>query len=294
MTKPYTDIYYESEDGLRLFARDYGHPKGESLGTLFCMHGLTRNSSDFEELAQIYAPHYRVVTMDQRGRGRSEYDSNPAHYRPDIYCGDMFRLLTHLQLEDIIAVGTSMGGLMAMVMSALQPNVFKAVVLNDIGPVVDQQGLKRIRSYVGVPSVFADWDAAIAEIKASNNALFPKLSHAGWTRFAKQVCEQSPNGSIRFAYDAAIGEGVKSTDNAVPPDLWSLFDGLNSVPLLVIRGATSDLLSRATVDAMQTRHPDMQQVEVPHVGHAPMLNEAVPLQAIAQFLERVALGRVLF
>lgn len=291
MPKPYSEIMYKSADGLNLYARDYGQPAGACLGTLFCMHGLTRNSADFDELAQRYSVNYRVISMDQRGRGRSDYDPDAANYRPEIYCDDMFGLIKHQKLENIIAIGTSMGGLMAMVMNAMQSGVFKAVVLNDIGPVVDPKGIARIRSYVGTQDAFADWDAAAQGIKTNNGPLFPNLTDAGWLKFAYQTCEKTSDGRVRFAYDKAISEGIRASDpTAVPPDLWGLFDLLCSTPMLVIRGVLSDLLSWETVVEMGSRHTNMQSIEIPDAGHAPLLNEAVSIKAIDGFLTRLNKG----
>lgn len=296
MPKPYveityTEIMYESADGLNLYARDYGQPAGACLGTLFCMHGLTRNAADFDALAQRYRTNYRVISMDQRGRGRSDYDTDAANYRPEIYCEDMFRLITHLKLENMIAVGTSMGGLMAMVMNAMQPAVFKAVILNDIGAVVDPAGIARIRSYVGTQDTFADWTAAANGIKLNNGPLFPNLTDADWLQFARQTCEETSDDRVRFAYDKAISEGIRAADpTAVPPDLWKVFDLLKTTPMLVIRGSMSDLLSRETVIEMGERHTNMHSAEIPDVGHAPMLNEAASLAAIDGFFTRLNEG----
>lgn len=292
MPKPYVELKYKSADGLNLYARDYGQPAGACRGTLFCMHGLTRNSADFDVLAQRYSANYRVISMDQRGRGCSDYDTNAANYRPEIYCEDMFHLIHHLKLKNMIAIGTSMGGLMAMVMNAMQPGVFEAVILNDIGPVVDPTGIARIRSYVGTQEMFADWEAAAHGIKLNNGPLFPNLTDADWLQFAHQTCEKTSDDRVRFAYDKAISEGIRAAaPTAVPPDLWGVFDLLKTTPMLVVRGAMSDLLSRETIVDMAGRHTNMQSAEIPDVGHAPMLNEAASLVALDGFLTRLNEGK---
>ncbi|PHR91762.1 MAG: alpha/beta hydrolase [Robiginitomaculum sp.] len=284
MTDPYEDVYYQSEDGLRLYARDSGSVS--SAQTLLCMHGLTRNAADFAKIAERYRDKYRVVSVDQRGRGRSAYDPNSQNYQPDVYCRDMFRLIDHLELGNIVAIGTSMGGLMAMIMAATQPDVFKGVVLNDIGPVVDPVGIARIQSYVGKVGPFANWAEAEASIKGQGQDVFPDYTDADWADFARRVCEERSDGRVHFAYDKAISAGAKSdAPSIVPPDLWPAFKFLVGTPMLVVRGATSDILARKTVEEMQACHPNLKAVDIPRVGHAPMLDEPVAVTALDDFLE---------
>jgi pimeloyl-ACP methyl ester carboxylesterase len=284
MAKNYSDIYYQSPDGLELYARDY--VPGRSDTTLLCMHGLTRNSADFDALAQKFAGEYRIISVDQRGRGRSTYDPNPDNYRPDIYCGDMFALIAHLNLKNIIAIGTSMGGLMTMMMAAMQPGVFKAAIINDIGPVIDPAGLERIRGYVGGGGPFASWADAANALKNQGPDVFPLYTQDDWLAFAKRTCIENPGSQIELAYDKAIADGVKTQDpSAVPPDLWPAFEALMPIPLLVVRGALSDILSRDTISEMQNRHSGCTIVEIDNVGHAPMLDEPQSLAAIDDFLK---------
>lgn len=250
------------------------------------MHGLTRNSADFHNLAVKLKDRYRVVSVDQRGRGQSDYDSNPKNYRPDIYCADMFALLKFLDVQKVIAIGTSMGGLMTMMMSALKPGVFTAAIINDIGPEIDTAGLERIKGYVGGARSFANWAAAKDAIKAQGPDVFPDYTDEDWADFARRTCRQTNDGQIEFAYDPAISQPFKADDAAAaPPNLWPIFDTLGSIPVLIIRGATSDILSPETLIKMQTRHPNCAAVEIPRIGHAPMLDEAESLVAIQSFLE---------
>ncbi|WP_371395689.1 alpha/beta fold hydrolase [Fretibacter rubidus] len=285
MTKAYDDVFYVGEGGLKLYARDYGDDRGDRPVVL-CMHGLTRNSADFHNLALILSDRYRVISVDQRGRGWSDYDTDISRYRPDIYCADMFALLEHLKLSTVIAIGTSMGGIMAMMMAATQPGVFSKVIINDIGPDIDPKGLDRIKGYVGGPNKFDDWDAAVAAIKAQGPDIFPDYTEADWLAFAKRICETTPDGKLRFAYDPAISKPIKTDGaNAAPPDMWSLYSALYDMPVLVIRGALSDILSKETAQKMAEDHPNCRYSEIPNIGHAPMLTEPESLLAIERFLK---------
>ncbi|MGF7156311.1 alpha/beta fold hydrolase [Novosphingobium gossypii] len=277
---------YRSADGrLDLAARDYAADAGAPV--LLLMHGLTRNSADFEPLVAKLAGRYRMIVPDQRGRGLSQWDTDPAQYRPDVYAQDMLALLDGLGITRAGLVGTSMGGLMAMVMQALRPDLAQAVVFNDIGPVLDPAGLARIQGYVGPGAAMADWAEATERARAINRAAFPDANDAHWHAFARRIARENADGTVSFAYDPAISQSVAGDDpQTVPPDLWPLWDLLDAVPVLVVRGALSDLLSAATVEEMARRHSGpYAAVEVPRVGHAPILDEPVALAAIEAFLE---------
>jgi pimeloyl-ACP methyl ester carboxylesterase len=286
MSEPvlYQPFHYRSACGrLDLYARVY-----EAEGpALVLMHGLTRNSADFEPLADHLAGRYRLIVPDQRGRGLSDYDSDPANYRPDIYAADMFALMDALGVDQAGLIGTSMGGLMAMIMAALQPARVQAVVLNDIGPEIEAEGLARIQGYVGPSGDAADWNEAAARCAAINGSAFPDYGEADWLAFARRTCVEHAEGSVRFAYDPAIAQTTGGDDPAtVPPDLWPLWDALDMFPVLVLRGASSDLLSASTVARMQRRHAGpFTAVEVPGRGHAPMLDEDAAVAAIDTFLQ---------
>ena len=273
---------YRSSCGrLDLYARVY-----ESDGpALLLMHGLTRNSSDFESLAAHLAGRYRLVVPDVRGRGLSDYDSDPSQYRPDVYSGDMFTLLDGLGIEQAGLIGTSMGGLMAMVMAATQPARVPAMVLNDVGPQVEPAGIARIQSYVGPSGDAADWEDAAVRCAAINGTAFPDYDKADWLAFARRTWRES-DGRLRLAYDPAIATGLTGGEQtAVPPDLWPLWHMLRATPTLVLRGAESDLLSAKTVDEMRRRHVGVfVSVEVQGRGHAPMLDEDDTTTAIDAFL----------
>lgn len=279
----YREHRYQGAGGqLELFARDYPG----SGPALLLMHGLTRNSGDFEPLAAHLAGKYRLIVPDQRGRGLSQDDPNPANYRPDIYSGDMYALLESLGVERPGIIGTSMGGLMAMVMNAMKPGTFPAIVFNDVGPVLDPAGLARIGTYVGGGKPFADWDAAAKACAAINGDAFPDYEEANWQAWARRTCRELPDGKVAFAYDAAIADGFADIGEEPQPDMWPLWEALGETPVLVIRGALSDLLTADTVREMQQRHSGpFASVEVPGRGHAPMLDEPEALSAITAFLK---------
>ncbi|MGJ8560351.1 MAG: alpha/beta fold hydrolase [Litorimonas sp.] len=282
MTREFAAHGYMSPDGLRLHARIYDGAADRL--PLLCMHGLTRNSADFGPLLDQLTD-WPAISVDQRGRGCSAYDTDPTRYRPDIYCADMLALLEGLGQERVIAVGTSMGGLMSLMLAAMRPGMFAGIIINDIGPVVDPAGLTRLAGYVGQDMEFDDWASAEASIKAQGKEIFVGFEAQDWTDFARRVCEEDPSGRVRFAYDPAIADGLKGGDaSAVPPDLWSLWDGIAHVPTLVLRGETSDILSVETAARMVAQHPRATLVTVPNRGHAPILDEAVALDAIRSFL----------
>lgn len=279
---------YKSACGkLELFARDYA---GDGPALLL-LHGLTRNSADFEPLAAHLAGRYRLIVPDQRGRGLSQNDPDPANYRPDIYVHDMLALLDGLGIEKIGLIGTSMGGLMSMILTALRPDMVRAVVLNDIGPQLDPAGLKRIAGYVGPSKPFANLECAAASCAAINGDAFPDFSPQDWLAFADRTCRQRDDGLFEFAYDPAIAQSFDDTDSSSSSgtseqaDLWPLWAALDAKPVLLVRGTLSDLLTEDTAERMQREHSGaFVHVEVAQRGHAPLLDEPQALAAIENFL----------
>ncbi len=286
----YRDYYYDSADGLRLYARDYPciGLSGDSAPTLLCMHGLSRNSKDFAGLADMLSHHYRVISVDQRGRGRSAYDSNPDNYQPAMYCQDMFTLLDSLGIDEVSAIGTSMGGLMSFIMTTLAPERIKSLVINDIGPEVDPVGLARIQGYVGKLAPPESWQEAVAQVQSINGPAFPDFSDAEWMSFTRNLYVESTEGKPQLDYDANISKPMDvSQSAAVPPDLWQFFDATLPKPMLLVHGALSDILADECVARMQARHPSMQYLRLENRGHAPTLDEPESRLAIANFLEDV-------
>lgn len=257
---------------------------------LLLMHGLTRNAADFEPLAAVLDGRYRLIVPDQRGRGLSAWDPDPANYRPDVYAADMLALLDGLDVPAVGVIGTSMGGLIAMVMIAMRAAAVRCLVLNDVGPVVEQAGLTRIQGYVGPAAPMESWTVAAARCRANNAEAFPDFGDADWLAFARRTCIEQADGRVAFAYDPQIAQGVAGANPAtVPPDLWPLWALAAKLPVLVVRGALSDLLARETVAEMARRHSGVfEQTEVPRVGHAPILDEPAASVPIRDFLTRHA------
>jgi len=276
----YEDIFYRGEDGLKLYARDYAHPRPRA--TVLCLHGLSRNSADFGRLCETLNDEFRLIAVDQRGRGRSEYDSDPANYDAMTYVRDMFTLLDHLAIDRVTAIGTSMGGIISMAMAATAAHRFERIVLNDIGPEIDPPGLERIRSYVGRLPPVATWEEAAAQVRLTNELAFPDYDDDDWLQFARNVYREDDDGRPVLAHDPAIAKSLRA--GSAPINLWPAFDAMQSIPLLVIRGASSDILAPECVVEMQRRRPDLVTVEVPNRGHAPMLDEAEAVMAIRRFI----------
>jgi pimeloyl-ACP methyl ester carboxylesterase len=287
MAAPRTDIWISSADGnLRLHAEVQG-PKNAPL-TVLCLHGLTRNVADFGFIADHLSARYRVIAASQRGRGKSEWDPQTARYRPTTYVADMFGLLDHLAIERVAVIGTSMGGIMAMLMGAMQPARLEGMVLNDIGPEVPAAGLARLRRSLNDRTPANTWAEASLQARRLNEPAFPEYGAADWEAFARRTYMQDPAGRPVPAFDPAILEGLNATDpTAVPPDLWAPWRQLQAIPILAIRGALSDILSAETLVSMGARHPNLTALTLAHRGHAPMLDEPAAVAAIDEFLRRL-------
>jgi pimeloyl-ACP methyl ester carboxylesterase len=285
---PYTQRPIPTRDGLNLFLRDYP-PTGEASGVpVLCLHGLTRNSADFEGVApRLAALGRRVLVLDVRGRGWSDRDPDPTRYRPDIYALDVLDALDALGIERAVFIGTSMGGVITMLVAVQAPSRVAAAVLNDVGPELNPAGLARIAGYVGKSEPVKSWEEMAALVKASNGIAFPDADDAFWHTMARRVAQQLPDGSIALAYDPAIAKVITRPQPVPAPSLIPLFEALAKMPVLVIRGALSDILSEEGVAAMRRIKPDLETAEVPRVGHAPTLEETEARNALAAFLARV-------
>ena len=281
--KSFEDYFFQTTDGLRLYARDYPGPDANAP-VLLCLHGLTRNSKDFASLAQALASDFRVVVPEQRGRGLSDYAEDVSRYSLLQYVEDMQGLIVELGLQRLWVVGTSMGGLMTFALNALSPGLIERAVINDIGPEIAQAGLNRIKSYVGVAGPFEDWEEATAYLMSITAEIFPDWTDSQWSDFARQ-CYIERERQIVIDYDPRIATplATQSTDTEAET-LWSLFEAMASVPSLLVRGELTDLLSPECVARMQKVHPSMEVLSVPNVGHAPMLDEPGVTEAIRRFL----------
>jgi pimeloyl-ACP methyl ester carboxylesterase len=284
MSGRYEDHYVTVRDGLRLHYRDYAGAADKP--PILCLHGLTRNSRDWTEFAERYSPGFRVLALEFRGRGGSDYDPVPQRYNPVTYAGDVIELLDQLAVDQAIFAGTSLGGLVTMTTAAMAAQRIFATIMNDVGPDVDVEGVNRILTYVGNDRRFRSWDEAADVIAANYGASFERYTHDDWVKMAKRNCREE-NGEVRFDYDMAIAEPFKTTGPTPNVDLWPFFRVLAEKPLLVVRGAKSDLLTEATARRMQQVAPNMKLVVVPGVGHAPELNEPEAVAAIDEFLAKL-------
>jgi pimeloyl-ACP methyl ester carboxylesterase len=285
MSERFEDRCFTVGDGLRLHYRDY--PGSADKPPILCLPGLTRNSRDWAEFAERYSPRFRVIALEFRGRGGSDYDPVPQRYNPLTYARDVLELLDQLGIDQAIFAGTSLGGLVTMTVAAMAPQRIFATIMNDVGPDIDPSGVERILTYVGKDRRFAGWDLAAEAIAANYGASFERYSHEDWVKMAMRNCRDD-HGEIRFDYDMAIAEPFKTTGPTPHVDLWPFFAALAQKPLLVIRGAKSDLLTAATAARMQKAAPDMKLALVPGVGHAPELNEPEAVAAIDEFLTSLA------
>jgi pimeloyl-ACP methyl ester carboxylesterase len=277
----YADCYFTVRDGLRLHYRDY--LGASEKPPLLCLPGLTRNARDFADFAERYSPRFRVIALDFRGRATSDYDPVPARYNPLTYAGDVIELLDHLGIDQAIFVGTSLGGLVTMVLAATAPQRIAAAIINDVGPDVDPAGVNRILTYVGKDVRFSSWDEAADTIAANYGSKFDRFTHSDWVAMAKRNCREE-NGEIRFDYDMAIAEPFRTAGPVPQVDLWPLFAALGHKPLLVVRGEKSDLLTAETAAKMRAIAPAMKLAVVAGVGHAPELSEPEAVAAIDEFL----------
>ena len=281
----YADGYFTVSDGLRLHYRDYAGSSDRP--PLLCLPGLTRNTRDYAAFAERYSPRHRVLALEFRGRGQSDYDPQPERYNPLTYANDTLQLLDHLGVQRAIFVGTSLGGLVTMALAVMAPQRIAAAILNDVGPELTQEGLDRIRSYLGKDTRFASWEEA-GDLLARNNKNLPEhYTRDDWVGMAKRVCREE-NGEIRFDYDMAIVKPFETSGATPDIDMWPLFAALAQKPLLVVYGEKSDLLSAEAAAKMQAGAPDAKFALVHGVGHAPELNEPEAIAAIDAFLETVA------
>lgn len=285
MDSDFSERSWQSPDGLELYFRDYA---GDGLPVL-CLHGLTRNSRDFEGLAPfIAAKGHRVIVPDMRGRGQSAYADDSSTYAVPTYIADVMALLDQEGIDRFVSIGTSMGGLMTMLIAHFAPHKLAGAVINDIGPVVDPRGIDKIKTYLGKGGSFPTWMHAARSLEEVHGASHPGFDTNDWIAMAKRSMTLCSNGRIAFDYDMKIADPFNEVDdNAVPPDLWPGFEALAAKPLLLVRGAVSEILSEDTLAQMQKRAPNADAVVVPHAGHAPTLDEPEVRSAIEALLASV-------
>ncbi len=280
----YTDEYFTNPDGLKQHYRDYNNA-GDGAPVVLCMPGLTRNSRDFEAIAEHLSDRCRVICVEQRGRGQSDWDPQPSRYLPITYVSDMMALLDHLGADKVIAIGTSLGGLMTILIQAMHPGKLMAAVINDIGPEIDPKGIERIKSYVGKGTPPETWDAAITAVKTANAGVYPNFTDEDWRWYTENLYDDV-DGKPVVMYDPAISQNFNSEDSQSSPDLWPYFAALYTVPMVVLRGGISDILSAECLERMASEHPDLVPVTVPGIGHVPLMSEEVCKQAIDDLVGR--------
>ena len=277
-------VFITAQDGLRLHVRSYGR-RTERLPVV-CLPGLARTSADFDELAvALTAQDRRIIALDYRGRGRSEYDRNPENYSLVVELADVVAVLAALDIGRAVFVGTSRGGILTMLLAAARPTAIAGAVLNDIGPVIEAKGLLRIKSYVGKLPTPKNFEDGAQILRRLFDAQFPRLDSEGWLAAARRTWQES-DGHLTPTYDVRLAKILEGIDLERPlPALWKEFDALSAVPLMVIRGANSDVLSEETVSAMRQRRSAMARLVVPDQGHTPLLAEPDVIRRIAAFID---------
>lgn len=281
----YSDGVWWSNDGLRLHYRIYGEPNRKP--PILCLHGLTRNARDWEPVAERLAGDWQVYVLEMRGRGESAYASDPMTYVPLTYVQDVEAFLKDRNIDRYIAFGTSLGGIITMLQAATRPERMAGVLLNDIGPVIEDEGVERIRGYVGKGGNFPTWLHAARALQTGFGDIYPQWELTDFLAMAKRLCKLQQSGRIGYDYDMRIAEPFRVPGGESGFDMWTAFAGLKDIPTVLIRGGHSEILSAATADEMKRRKPDLEIVTVPNVGHAPILNEPEAEAAIDALLERV-------
>jgi pimeloyl-ACP methyl ester carboxylesterase len=283
-TAPHS-LYWWSQDGLRLHALRYAGPAAAAARpTILALPGLTRNARDFAGVAAHLADRFNIIAVDFRGRGDSAWAKDPLTYVPLTYVRDIEQLILDQKLERMIFIGTSLGGIVTMLMAGLLGDTVCGAVLNDIGPDLDPVGVQRIRGYVGKVGSFASWMHCAHGVQAANKHVYPHYDMEDWLLMAKSVACLEPSGRIVFDYDPKIAEPFKLPGGEAGVNLWPLFDMLAQRPVLSVRGATSDILSAATLADMHTR--GAATVTVPGIGHAPTLTEPDARTVLDAFLQQ--------
>lgn len=282
----FRDYFWKSKDGLKLHARDYGASSGKL--PVVCVPGLTRNCRDFEGVAPWIADRgRRVLAVDLRGRGQSDWDPQSKRYTPATYAADIAALLDSIDAAKAVVIGTSLGGFVAMTLAYRFPARLGAAVINDVGPRVEKSGFDRIAGYVGKPVSISTWEDAAAYAKRTNGAAFPNLNEEDWMRFARRMFKADETGTPKLDYDPKIFRPVHPLAVWLTrPLVWSAFKRLARCgPLLLVRGASSDILDTGTLRRMRQLAPNMKVAEIPGVGHAPMLDEPESRAALADFFD---------
>jgi pimeloyl-ACP methyl ester carboxylesterase len=284
--RDYRDIFVSAPDGLRLHVRDYGRAVASTFSVV-CLPGLARTTEDFSAIAPALAygdPRRRVIAIDSRGRGQSEFDVNPKNYNLAVELADIVAVLVALGINQAVFIGSSRGGILTMLLAAAHPEIIAGAVLHDIGPEIETQGVARIKSYVGKLPQPQNLQEGAEILRGLFVAQFPKFTAEQWLGAARRMWKPQA-GKLVLSYDSALTETLAEFDIDHPlPALWNEFEALARVPVLVIRGVKSDILSTATLNAMHARHPGLESIEVPDQGHVPLLEGAELIRRIESFV----------
>lgn len=285
----YEDRYWWSQDNLRLHYRDYAGQ--DDRPPIICLPGLTRNARDFEPIAERLAGDWRVIVVELRGRGESAYAKDPMSYVPLVYLQDILKLIDELALPRLVGIGTSLGGIMLMLVAATRRGCLAGALLNDIGPDIAEEGLERIRQNIGGGNAHPTWVHAARTVAETQGIIYPDYRLPDWLRLAKRLYKLTSQGRIVLDYDQRIAEPFRAPGSVAGVDLWPTYEALADIPLTLVRGELSDLLTTQTAEAMQLRLPQLDLVTVPRVGHAPTLEEPESVAAIDRLLQRVLAGQ---
>ncbi|MCH4152191.1 MAG: alpha/beta hydrolase [Sphingobium sp.] len=285
----YDDKYWWSGEGLRLHYRDYAADAAHAdRPALLCLPGLTRNARDYARFAERYAGEWRVICPEMRGRGESAYAKDPMTYVPLTYVQDLERLLADIAPQKFVAVGTSLGGILTMIMAPTHRDRLAGALINDVGPTIEEAGLDRIRHYVGTGGSHLTWvhaARAVAETQARN---YPDYTLEDWLGMAKRLYRLNSSGRIVLDYDMRIAEPFKVPGNESGVDMWPVMAAFRDLPTLILRGELSDLMSEATGRRMEREiGASADYVVVPQVGHTPTLEEPEAVAGVERLLARV-------
>lgn len=279
----YDERFLQAPDGLRLYFRDFPNPSARL--PVLCLPGLTRNSRDFSSLASRLSETRRVICPDLRGRGNSQHDATWRNYNPGQYAADLWQLIDTLRLEKVVVIGTSLGGWMAMLLNHQRPARIAGVVMNDIGPEADPDGIARVVSMAGRLDAVGSIAEATEQAKSVYSIAFPDWNEQQWREYTDSTYRPLGDGGYDLNFDRNIGHAAREGVSGLDADPWKMFDDLAAVPTLLVHGALSDILTMPIIEKMQRRKPDLKVVHVPGRGHAPLLDEKEAVDAIAQFLE---------
>lgn len=283
MSALFEERWFDAQDGLRLYYRDY--PNASARAPVLCLPGLTRNSRDFEPLASVISRTRRVISPDLRGRGNSQYDPEWRNYQPGQYAADLWQLLDALSIDEVVVIGTSLGGWMAMLLNHQRRDRVSAAVMNDIGPEADPDGIARVVATAGLLDIVASVAEAIEQAKSVYSIAFPDWNDEQWRSYTESTYRLLDDGRFDLNFDRNIGHAAREGVSGLDVDPWTMFDDLAGVPTLLIHGVLSDILTEPIIDKMRRRKPDLRVVRVRDRGHAPLLDEQEAVDAITTFLD---------